>query len=81
MPLVSNQFTEKSNITSHSLYITQLQKDTKNIEFVRQIIGHAKIDTTSKYVDELSDEEKQQRINKIKIPEDLIIEPETISFK
>jgi len=37
-------------ISSHSFrvgFITQLWRDTNDIEFVRQAIGHAKIDTTS----------------------------------
>lgn len=38
IPLVSNQFTEKLNITSHSFqvgYMTQLWKYTKDNEFVK----------------------------------------------
>ena len=53
MRQVSDQFPEKPNITSHSFrmdYITQLWKDTKDIEFVKQTIGHRRLDTTSAYV-------------------------------
>ena len=40
---VSNQLTSKPNITSHSFrigFIPQLWKDSKDIEFVKQTIGH-----------------------------------------
>lgn len=66
--LVSNQLPGKPNITSHSFrigYITQLWKDSKDIEFVKQSIGHRKLDTTSQYVRNLSDQERQNRINQI----------------
>ena len=42
------------NFSSHSFrigFIMQLWRDTNNIEFVRQAIGHLKIDTTSLYVE------------------------------
>ena len=57
---VSNQLPGKLNITSHSFrigYITQLWKDSKDIEFVKQTIGHRNLDTTSSYVNKLSDQE------------------------
>jgi site-specific recombinase XerD len=53
------------NISSHSFrvgFITQLWRDTNDIEFVRQAIGHAKIDTTSQYVENLSEKERQARM-------------------
>ena len=68
MRQVSKQLNDKPNITSHSFrigYITQLWKDTKDIEFVKQIIGHRKLDTTSAYVKSLSDLERQERIKSI----------------
>ena len=68
MHLVSNQLPGTPNITSHSFrigYITQLWKDSKDIEFVKQSIGHRKLDTTSQYVRNLSDQERQNRINQI----------------
>ena len=68
MHQVSNQLSGKPNITSHSFrigYITQLWKDTKNIEFVKQTIGHRKLDTTSAYVNKLSDQERQERISQL----------------
>lgn len=55
----------KPNIKSHSFrigFITNLWKDTNDIEFVRQAVGHAKIDTTSRYVQNLSAEERKQRM-------------------
>ena len=39
-------------------YITQLWKDTKDIEFVKEIIGHRRLDTTFAYVNKLSDQVK-----------------------
>ena len=62
---VSNQLPGKLNITSHSFrigYITQLWKDSKDIEFVKQTMGHQNLDTTSAYVNQLSDQERQKRI-------------------
>ena len=66
---VSNQLPGKLSITSHSfriVYITQLWKDSKDIEFVKQTIGHRNVDTTSDYVNKLSDQERQKRINQLK---------------
>ena len=68
MRQVSNQVRDKPNITSHSFrigYITQLWKDTKDIEFVKQTIGHRRLDTTSAYVNQLSDQERQDRISQL----------------
>ena len=66
---VSEEISSKPNITSHSFrigYITQLWKDSKDIEFVKQTIGHRKLDTTSAYVNKLSDHERQKRIDQLK---------------
>jgi integrase len=68
MRLVSKQLPGQPNVTSHSFrigYITQLWKDSKDIEFVKQTIGHRKLDTTSTYVTQLSDQERQKRIEKL----------------
>jgi len=68
MHSVSNLLPEKPNITSHSFrigYISQLWKDTKDIEFVRQTIGHRSLNATSGYVSEMGDEERQDRISRI----------------
>jgi site-specific recombinase XerC len=65
---VSNQLPGKPNITSHSFrigYITQLWKDSKDIEFVKQTIGHRNLDTTSAYIKNLSDLEHQKRMDEI----------------
>ena len=65
MRSVSKQLPGQPNITSHSFrigFITQLWKDSKDIEFVKQTIGHRKVDTTSAYVTKLSDQERQERI-------------------
>ena len=70
MQEVSNRLPNKPNITSHSFrigFITQLWKDSKDIEFVKQTIGHRKLDTTSAYVNKLSDQERQKRINDLSI--------------
>jgi site-specific recombinase XerD len=66
-------------LTSHSFrigFITQLWRDTSDIEFVKQTVGHARITTTSLYVEHLSDEERKNRIKTISSPRKLIIEPE-----
>jgi site-specific recombinase XerD len=65
MHSVSNLLSSKPNITSHSFrigYISQLWKDTKDIEFVRQTIGHRSLNSTSGYVTHMDDEERQNRI-------------------
>jgi len=68
MHSVSSLLPSKPIITSHSFrigYISQLWKDTKDIEFVKQTIGHRKLDTTSAYVNKLSDQERQKRIDQL----------------
>ncbi len=68
MHQVSKQLKDKPNITSHSFrigYITQLWKDTKDIEFVKQTIGHSKLDTTSSYVQDLSEKEREERMSEV----------------
>ena len=57
-----------SNLSSHSFrvgFITQLWRDTNDIEFVRQAISHSKIDTTSRYIENLSEKESKPRIDLI----------------
>ena len=64
MRSLSKSLPDKPNITSHSFrvgYIYQLWKATNDIEFVRQSIGHSKIDSTFYYVKELSDQERHER--------------------
>jgi integrase len=68
MRSVSKRLPVKPNITSHSFrigYISQLWKDTKDVEFVRQTIGHRSLNATSGYVSEMGDEERQNRISSI----------------
>ena len=65
MNTVSKYLPSKPKITSHSFrigYISQLWKDTKDIEFVRQTIGHRRLDSTSGYVTQMTDQERQNRI-------------------
>ena len=65
---VSKLLPAKPNITSHSFrigYISQLWKDTKDIEFVRQTIGHCSLNATSGYVAQMGDEDRQIRISSI----------------
>ena len=65
---VSNQLPDKPNITSHSFRIgsiIQLWKDTKDIEFVKQTMSHRTLDTTSAYVSQMTDQERQKRISSI----------------
>lgn len=73
---VSAELPEKSNITSHSFrvgYITQLWKYTGDIEFVRQAVGHIKVQSTSTYVENLPDAERQKRMFQVKSIKNLII--------
>ena len=68
MRSVYNQLPGQPNITSHSFRIgsiTQLWKDSKDIEFVKQTTGHRNLDTTSTYVTKLSDQERQERISRL----------------
>jgi integrase len=68
MHKVSKILPGQPNIISHSFrvgYITQLWKDSKDIEFVKQTIGHQKLDTTSTYVNKLSDQERRERISQL----------------
>jgi site-specific recombinase XerD len=68
MRSVSKSLPDQPRITRHSFqvrYISRLWKDTKDIEFVRQGIGHAKIDTTSQYVENLFEKERQDQMLKI----------------
>lgn len=68
MRQVSSTLPDKPSITSHSfriVYITQLWKDFKDIEFVKQTIGHRKLDTTSSYVSQMTDQGRQKRISDI----------------
>ena len=65
MRAVSKRLPLKPNITSHSFrigYISQLWKDTKDVEFVRQKIGHRSLNATSGYVTQMGDQERQDRI-------------------
>jgi site-specific recombinase XerD len=69
MHSVSNLLPSKPNITSHSFrigYISQLWKDTKDIEFVSQTIGHRNLNSTSSYGTVVDDEERKNRIFNIK---------------
>lgn len=64
MRSVAKNIPDYPNITSHSFrigYISKLWKDTKDIEFVKQSIGHRSIISTSSYVESLSDQERQHR--------------------
>jgi len=63
-------------LSSHSFrigFISQLWKDTNDIEFVRQTIGHAKINTISLYVEDMSEKERKKRMENISSPKDLVI--------
>ena len=69
MRSVSENLPDQPNITSHSFrigYISQLWKDTKDIEFVKQSIGHRRMDSTSSYIEKLSDQERQERTLQLK---------------
>ena len=50
---VSKSFPSKQNTTSHSFrigYISQLWKDTKDIEFVLQTMRHSNLNSTLAYM-------------------------------
>ena len=67
MRTVSKQLLGQRNVTSHGFqigYITQSWKDSKDIEFVKQSIGHQKLDTTSAYFNKLSNQEREERISR-----------------
>lgn len=69
MRSVSKSLPDQPTISSHSFrvgYITQLWRDTEDIEFVKQSIGHRRMDTTSSYVEKLSDQERQERTFQLK---------------
>lgn len=69
MHSVSKSLPDQPTITSHSFrvgYISRLWKDTNDIEFVKQTIGHRRIDTTSSYVSALSDQERKERTLRLK---------------
>jgi site-specific recombinase XerD len=71
---------DQPKLTSHSFrigFITQLWRDSSDIEFVRQSIGHSKIDTTSRYIESMSDNERKTRMQNISSPKDLIIDSNT----
>jgi site-specific recombinase XerD len=68
MHSVSKLLPSQPKITSHSFrigYISQLWKDTKDIEFVRQPIGHRSLNSTSGYVNQMTDQERENRISSI----------------
>ena len=68
MYCVSKGLPDKPQITSHSFrigYISQLWKNTKDIEFVKQTIGHRSLNSTSGYVSNMTDKERQERIDKL----------------
>ena len=68
MSLVSKNLSGQPNLKSHSFrsgFITKLWKDTNDIEFVRQVIGHSKLNTTSSYVQDLTENERQERMSEI----------------
>jgi len=68
MQNVSERLPDKPRITSHSFrvgYISELWRDTRDIEFVKQTIGHRSLNATSGYVINLTDEEREKRISSI----------------
>ena len=57
MQLVYKQLPGQQNITRYSFwidYIIQLWKDSKNIKFVKQTIGHRNLDANSAYIKNLN---------------------------
>jgi len=69
MHSVSNLLPSQPKITSHSFrigYISQFWKDTKDIEFVRQTMGHRSLNSTSGYVNQMTDQERKNPISRIR---------------
>ena len=69
---LSKNLPDNPNLTSHSFrigFISQLWRDTGDIEFVRQAIGHSKLESTSSYVENLTDEDRRLRMEQIPSPE------------
>lgn len=67
---------DKPYLTTHSFrigFISQLWRDTNDIEFVRQAIGHERVESTSSYIENLSDKERRLRMEQIRSPEELIM--------
>ena len=68
MRSVSRSLPDQPVITSHSFrigYIFKLWKDTKDIEFIKQSVGHRRLDPTSSYVNKLSDQEREERSSEL----------------
>lgn len=71
----AKQGNRQINLLSHNFrigLIIKLWRNTSYIEFVKQTIGHAKITTTSLYVEHLSKGERKKIIKDISSPEHLI---------
>jgi hypothetical protein len=65
------------NLFSHSFrkwFIMQLWKDTSDIEFVRQAI----VNTTSLYLENLSEVERREHMQQVTSPKELILKKKTI---
>ena len=74
----TKNFPDKPNLTTHTHsfrigFISQLWRDTNDIEFVRQAIGHERVESTSFYIENLSDEERRLQMEQIRSPEELIM--------
>jgi site-specific recombinase XerD len=73
----ASKMDDQPKLSSHSFrigFITQLWRDSSDIEFVRQSIGHSKIDTTSRYIESMSDKERESRMQNISSAKDLAID-------
>lgn len=63
--LVKNNFVIDSFSHDHYRMLITVPEVSVYIEFVKQTIGHRKLDTTSAYVKKLSDQERQKRIDQL----------------
>ena len=66
MHSVSKFLPSQPKITSNSFrigYISKLWTDTKDIQFVRQTIEHCNLNSTSSYVSQMTDQERERRIS------------------
>ena len=68
MKNLSESLAEKPLLTSHSFiigFIKQLRRCSNDIEFVRQAIGHRKIDSTLFYIQILPESELKEKMSQL----------------
>lgn len=74
----------KVNRRNNSVHYRIYQKDQRirfEIEFVRQAIGHERLESTSSYIENLSDEERRLRMEQIRSPEELTLTNDSVFIR